>query len=59
MKIKVGLSIGLMDDQRDTLEIPNEELEGLTPEQIEDVCEQWLNDWASNYLDMWFEVIEQ
>jgi hypothetical protein len=40
MKIKVGLSIGLIHDQEDTLEIPDEELEGLTPEQIEVVCQQ-------------------
>ena len=43
MKLKVGLSIGLVADREDELEIED----GATPEDMQ----QALQDWASDYIE--------
>ncbi len=55
MRISVGLSIGLAHDKRDVLNIPDEALEGLTPEEVEKVCDEWTKGWAENYIEWWWE----
>lgn len=60
MKIKVNLSIGFVGAyHEDELEIPDEELEGMTDLQKEDyIYEYYLNPWADNYIDLGYEEIK-
>ncbi len=60
MKIKVTLGIGLHNaEQEDILEIPDEELEGLTEAEIDNLCDQYLREWMNNYIDAWYEVVKE
>ena len=58
MIIKVHLSIGYPTaDCEDEIEIPDEELKGLSPEAKENLCIEYLQDWANNYIETWYEEI--
>lgn len=59
MKIKVKLSIGYCNaDQDDILEIDDSELEGLTDAQRESYLMEQTKEWANNYIEYWYEVVE-
>jgi hypothetical protein len=52
--IKVGLSIGLVHGREDEIEVYVDGLE--TQEEINKACEKEANEWASNYIDLWWEI---
>lgn len=59
MKIKVYLSIGYSNaNHKDEIEIPNEDLIGLSEREKEDFIMKYVNDWANNYIDLGYEEIE-
>ena len=50
--IKVSLSIGFAGDVREeTIDIPDDELDGLSAEEKEDVYEGYWKEWSANYID--------
>lgn len=49
-RIKVGLSIGLVADRQDVIEVDDDATE-------QDI-EQEVKDWASNYIEFWHEHAE-
>lgn len=51
MEIKVFLSIGLVGKQEDVIEVPDEELEGLSEEARGNVLDEYARDWAHNYIE--------
>lgn len=60
MKIQVYLTIGYSSaDHEDELEIPDEDLEGLTPEQKNNLIDEEVREWASNYIEWgWKEILD-
>jgi len=58
MKIKVHLSIGYPTAyQEDEIEIHDEELEGLSQKEREELLNSYLQEWADNYIETrWEEV---
>lgn len=58
MKLKVSFSMGLRGCKREeTIEIPDEELEGLDPTAREDELELNAREWMWNFADLsWEEV---
>jgi hypothetical protein len=58
MKIKVHLSIGYVTaDQEDTIDVPDEELEGLSDTMKDKVIEEWVQEWANNYIETWWDKV--
>lgn len=52
MKIKVTLSIGLVGcEHKDEIDIPDEELEGMSAEEIDARLDEEWKEWAWNYID--------
>ena len=50
-KLKVGLSIGIANaNKNDVIEVEDD----ATPAEMQ----QALEDWAGNYIDFWYEVVE-
>lgn len=45
---KIEVSAHFSSDPNDVLEIPDDELEGLSPEEREDVIEEYVVEWVSN-----------
>jgi hypothetical protein len=58
VKFKVTLSIGYATaNQKDELEIPDEELEGLSEQERNNVINEWAQEWANNYIEIdWKEA---
>lgn len=55
-KFKFNLSIGCSTAmETDEMEIDDEELKGLSEEEREKYIQDRLEEWASNYIEMWFE----
>ena len=58
MKIKLHLTIGYPTaDQEGEIEIPDEELEGLSDEEEEELINPYLQEWADNYIETWYEEV--
>lgn len=56
MKLKVNLGIGLVGCKKQSeIEIPEEELEGLTDTERQDVFQEYANEWAANYIEIWWD----
>lgn len=56
MKIKVHLSIGFYGaDHKDVLDIPDEDLEGLTDDEKYDLLYRETEKWANKYIEFHFE----
>lgn len=56
MKIQAKLSIGYPGAmQEDEIEIDDEELEGLTQEEREKVIEGFVEEWANQHIEYWWE----
>lgn len=60
MKIKMGCGIGYVGAEHyDDVEIPDEELEGMTEDEKEDyIYEEYVIPFANEYLEMWYEEVE-
>jgi hypothetical protein len=59
MRIKVKLSIGFPTAcRRETLDIPDEELEGMSPDEQESYLMEYVQEWANNYIDYGYDVVE-
>lgn len=56
-RLRVGVSIGY-GSREEVLEIPEENLEGLTEEERQEYFDDEHKAWLSNYLDAWWEVEE-
>lgn len=57
MKIRVGMSMGLEGCHREAvLDIPDNELDGMSDEEIDDLCEEYARAWLDEILDYWWEV---
>jgi hypothetical protein len=50
-KIKCTLSIGLVGKQEDIIEVDDEEVDGLTEDELSDYLDDFWNYWSSNYID--------
>jgi len=51
-KFKMSLGIGFANaKQKEVIEIPDEELEGLSEEDREKLLDEYLNDWMWNHID--------
>jgi hypothetical protein len=60
MKIKACLSIGYADArQEEVLEIADEDLDGMTESQKDDYLRVYVQEWADNYIENWYEIIEE
>jgi hypothetical protein len=58
MKLEVHLSIGYPTaDCEDTLDIPDEELEGLNEAEKEELFNTYLQEWADNYIETWWKEV--
>ena len=58
VNIKVYLTIGLVGcDREEVIEIDDEELEGLDEETRRKVFEEYLKDWAYNYIEYGYEEV--
>lgn len=60
MKVKVYLSIGYSNEasRNDTLEIFDEEIEGLTDDQKEEYIMNSVKEWADNYIEYGYKEIK-
>lgn len=59
MRIKVSASTGsLVCRVEDVVDIPESEVERLTPEELEKVCQKYAEDWLWNILNFNWTVIE-
>lgn len=60
MKIRMKCGIGYAGvEHTDEVEIPDSELEGMNEEEkIDYIQEKYLRPFAEEYLDMWYEEIE-
>lgn len=60
MKIRMGCGIGYVGaNHYDEVEIPDEELEGMTEYEKEDyIYEGYVIPFANEYLEAWYEEIE-
>jgi hypothetical protein len=59
MKINVSLGIGFAGAIReDEIEIDDSEIEGMNKEEKEDFIEECVQDWANNYIDIGWGIIE-
>lgn len=58
MKIKMGCGIGYVGAEHyDDVEIPDEELEGMTEDEKEDyIYEEYVMPFANEYLEAWYEI---
>lgn len=57
IRIKVSLGIGISNCRhKDELEVEVDE--NATPEEIKKRCDAETSDWASNYIDFGFTIIE-
>lgn len=60
MKVKVSVSTGLVGSRRkDTLEIPDEEVADMSPDELESYIEEQAQDWLWNTIDFGFSVVEE
>jgi predicted solute-binding protein len=60
MRIKVHLSIGYANaDQEDKIEVSEEEMAGMDDEERGKYLDSLVEDWASDYIDYGYEVIEE
>jgi len=57
VKIKVELSIGY-GCKEDIIDIPDDEIKGLSDEDIESICEDYLEEWSRQYISTAFRIIE-
>ena len=60
-KLKVVLGIGIANsDQEDVIEIDQDEWDDCeTDEQRSDLMESYWADWSNNYIDGYFELIDE
>lgn len=59
MKIEVHLGIGYAGaNHDDILEIDDSELEGMDKEEIRNYLDECVNEWAWNYIDIGYRVVE-
>lgn len=57
-KLKLTLGIGLSGATREEIiEIPAEELEGLTEDERNEVLDDYWRDWSNNYIDGGVEIL--
>lgn len=61
MRIKVKLSIGIANSsQTDEIEIDDDEYNACsTDEEREELLKQYWDDWANDYIDGGWEIVEQ
>ena len=60
MKIKVRLSIGYPTATHDDIiHIAEDEFEGMTEEQKDEALFCYANEWAQNYIELGYDVIEE
>jgi hypothetical protein len=59
MKIKMTLGIGVANaHQVDTIDVPDEELEGMDENVIQSyIMDEYVEPWANNYIDYGYEEI--
>lgn len=58
MKVKVGLSIGFPAAQKTSvIEIPDEELEGKSQEEKEEIINEYVRSWAEDHIETWWTAI--
>lgn len=56
MIVRAKLSIGYPGAiQEDDVEIDDDILEGLTPDERADVIDQHVEQWANDYIEWWYE----
>jgi hypothetical protein len=54
------LSIGYPTAQhKSEEEIPDEELIGKTPDEIDEYIGEFVQEWANNYIETWYEPIKE
>lgn len=60
MKIRVRLGIGISGAYRNAvLEIPDEELKGMTEEERDEyITSEYVEVWANNYIDLGYSEVE-
>ena len=59
MKVKFNLSIGFpMATKELEVDFPDEELEGISKKEIDNIINEELNDWAMENMEMYYEVVE-
>ncbi|MEF2965056.1 hypothetical protein V3851_04365 [Paenibacillus sp. M1] len=58
-KFKFTLGIGFVSGHETTIEIPDEELEGLSKEERDKVIEEYWNEWANDKIDGGWEEVEE
>lgn len=51
MKVQAYVSVGFIHDRRDEIEIPDEELEGKTGDEREDVISDYVREWAMEHVE--------
>lgn len=58
MKVRVRLSIGIVNAVRqDTIEIPDEYLDGFDPEHREQVISEYVDIWSNEIIDIGWEEL--
>lgn len=59
MKVKAYLGIGYANScQERIIEIPDEELEGLSEDEQGKIISEYVDEWANEYIDIGYEVVE-
>ena len=57
-QVKLTLGIGFAGaNHEETIEIPDEELEGLTGDEKNAVLDDYWKDWSANYIDGGAEIL--
>ena len=57
-QVKLTLGIGFAGaNHEDTIEIPDEELEGLNEDEKNAVLDDYWKDWSANYIDGGVEIL--
>lgn len=59
MKIKVKLSIGYPGAiWEDTIDVDDEEIEGLSSDEVEEVIDEAATSWAANYIEISARIVD-
>jgi hypothetical protein len=58
VKLKLGVAVGLCQ-KIDVVEIPDEDVEGLSDKAQEEMFSEWLEGHVSNHVNSWWEVVAE
>jgi hypothetical protein len=60
MEVRFNVGVGYVNcDKTEVITIPDEDVEGLDERGVERLLDQELEDWIWNYVESWWEIVEE